>query len=129
MDAYERAAGIDFKCVLWVDDNERWIEYERAMLEAAGVSTVWVPSTERALELLTGNSFHTIISDMGRSEGPQEGFALLDAIRARGYQTPLIVYSGSDRSDHVRAVLDRGGQGATNDPSRLFELVMNEVSR
>ena len=39
MDAYERAAGIDFKCVLWVDDNERWIEYERAMLEAAGVST------------------------------------------------------------------------------------------
>ncbi len=129
MDAYERAAGVDFKCVLWVDDNERWIEHERAMLEAAGVSTVWVPSTERALELLTGNAFHTIISDMGRAEGPQEGFALLDAIRERGDQTPLIVYSGSDRPDHVRAVLDRGGQGATNDPSRLFELVMNEVSR
>lgn len=129
MDAYERAAGIDFKCVLWVDDNERWIEYERAMLEAAGVSTVWVPSTARALELLAGNTFHTIISDMGRTEGPQEGFALLNAIRERGDQTPLIVYSGSDRPDHVRAVLDRGGQGATNDPSRLFELVMNEVSR
>lgn len=128
IDVYNRVAGVDFKRVLWVDDNEEWIEHERAMLEAAGVSTVWVPSTARALELLTGNAFQAIISDMGRAEGSQEGFALLDAIRKRGDRTPLIVYSGSDRPDHVRAVLERGGQGATNDPSRLFELVMNEVS-
>ncbi|MBD8021136.1 response regulator [Brevibacterium gallinarum] len=129
IDAYDRAAGNSFKRVLWVDDNAKWIKHERAMLEAAGVSIVWVPSTARALELLAGNAFNVIISDMGRVEGPQEGFALLDAIRKRGDRTPLIVYSGSDRPDHVRAVLDRGGQGATNDPSRLFELVMNEVSR
>lgn len=128
IDVYNRVAGFDFKCVLWVDDNEEWVERERAMLEAAGVSAVWVPNTGRALELLTGNAFQAIISDVGRAEGPQEGFALLDAIRKRGDRTPLIVYSGSDRPDHARAVLDRGGQGATNDPSRLFELVMNEVS-
>lgn len=129
IDAYGRAAEVDVKRVLWVDDDEDSIVYERAMLKAAGVSTVWAPNTARALELLNGSAFQAIISDMGRVEGPQEGFALLDAIRERGDRTPLIVYSGSNRPDYVRAVLDRGGQGATNDPSRLFELVMNEVSR
>lgn len=129
MDAYGQVAGGDCKRVLWVDDNPKWIEHERAMLEAAGVSIVWVPSTALALELLAENSFQAIISDMGRVEGPEEGFVLLDAIRRSGDRTPLIVYSGSGHSDHVQAVLDRGGQGATNDPSRLFELVMTEVSR
>ncbi|WP_423446204.1 response regulator [Kocuria sp. KSNUG] len=128
-DVYGRFAGVDHKCVLWVDDNEDWIQAERTMLEAAGVSTVWAPNTECALELLTGNNFQAIISDMARDEGAQEGFTLLDAVRQRGDSTPFIVYSGIDSSDFARAIQDRGGQGATNDPSRLFELVMNELSR
>lgn len=127
-DAYDQVAVIGPRRVLWVDDNRDWIESERGMLEAAGVSTVWVPNTSRALDLLDGNVFQAVITDMGRDEGSREGFALLDAIRQRGDDTPLIVYSESNQPAYLQAVVDRGGQGATNDPSRLFELVMKEVA-
>lgn len=116
------------KQVLWVDDNVEWIQMEREALRAAGVSTVWTPSTQRALDLLTGNSFSVVVSDMERSEGEKEGYALLDAMRERGDDTPVIVYSSSRQPDHIAQVIDHGGQGATNDPTELFELVMRELS-
>lgn len=126
--AYDLFAATDPRRVLWVDDNRDWIDLERGMLEAAGVSTVWVPNTSRALDLLNGNDFQAVITDMNRAEGAREGFALLDAMRQRGDGTPLIVYSGLNATAQLHEVLDRGGQGATNDPSRLFELVIKEVS-
>lgn len=128
LDAYDPDHGMSARQVLWVDDNEDSIVFEREMLESAGVSSVWVPNTSRALELLGGNEFLAVISDMGRPEGDREGFALLDAMRRHGDDTPFIVYSGSDDPAHLHAVLDRYGQGATNDPSRLFELVMKQVA-
>jgi CheY-like chemotaxis protein len=112
--------------VLWVDDNVAWIAQERKTLEAAGVATTWVSNTERALGLLDGNSFRVVITDMGRAEGDREGYVLLDAMRGRANNTPLIVYSSSRQPDHVAEVLDHDGQGATNDPAELFELVMKE---
>ncbi|WP_176141303.1 response regulator [Agreia bicolorata] len=114
--------------VLWVDDNVGWIEQERKTVEAAGVATVWVPDTARALDLLEENSFNVVITDMRRPEGDREGLVLLDAMRARGDDTPVIVYSGTRRQDRVDEVLDHGGQGATNDPAELFELVMRELA-
>ena len=114
--------------VLWVDDNAGWIAQERKTLEAAGVATTWVSNTTWALGLLVGNSFSVVITDMGRAEGGREGYVLLDAMRHRGDNTPLIVYSSSRNPDHVAEVLDHGGQGATNDPAELFELVMNSLS-
>ena len=116
------------KQILWVDDNVEWIQMERETLEAAGVATVWAPSTQRALDLLTGNSFSVVVTDMKRSEGEKEGYALLEAMRARGDDTPVIVYSSSCHPDHIAQVVDHGGQGATNDPAELFELVMKELS-
>lgn len=81
------------KQILWVDDNVEWIQMERETLEAAGVATVWAPNTQRALDLLTGNSFSAVVTDMKRSEGEKEGYALLEAMRVRGDDTPVIVYS------------------------------------
>lgn len=127
LNAYNLATK-EVRQVLWVDDNSDFIDLERKTLEAAGVGTVWVSSTIRALEVLCGNSFGVVITDMARAEGEREGYVLLDAMRNRGDQTPLIVYSGSRRPDHVAQVLDHGGQGATNDPAELFGLVMKEFT-
>lgn len=114
--------------VLWVDDNKDWIDLERAVLAAAGIATVWVSSTSRALELLAGNSFQVVITDMGRAEGRREGYVLLDAMRERGDDTPVIVYSSSSVPAHVEEVFAHEGQGAASDPSLLFELVMGQLS-
>jgi hypothetical protein len=39
-------------------------------------------------EILEKKRFDAIISDMGRKEGPREGYVLLEALRAQGDQTP-----------------------------------------
>ncbi|MEW1707589.1 response regulator [Microbacterium sp. NPDC089190] len=115
------------KQILWVDDNVDWISLERDTLKAAGVSSVWVSNTERALSLLAGNSFSAVVTDMGRVEGDREGYVLLDAMRERGDNTPVIVYSTSRHPSHVAEVIDHGGQGATNNPFELFEIVMGAL--
>lgn len=129
MNAYAAVDPEGVKQILWVDDNIDWIGLERKALEAFGVATVWTPNTSSALELLTGNSFQVVITDMGRKEGPQEGYTLLDAMRKRKDNTPVIVYSSSSLPAHVAKVLAHGGQGATNDPGRLFELVLGQLAR
>ncbi|GGH38698.1 response regulator [Microbacterium album] len=118
------AARVSGARVLWVDDNPEWIQPEREALESAGVATVWVRDTALALQMLDGNSFHVVISDMGRPEGKRAGYDLLDSMRARGDDSPFIVYSSSREPEHLAEVLEHGGQGATNDPLELFELVM-----
>jgi len=110
--------------ILWVDDDPDSLKLERKAISAAGMATIWVSNTARALDLLEKNYFGLVITDMGRVEGHREGYALLDEMRHRGDKTPVVVYSGSDDPEHLRETLAHGGDGATNDPSRLFEYVM-----
>ena len=112
---------------LWVDDTPYSILYERDALELAGIATIWVGSTSDALNLLAGNKFDVVISDMGRHENSKAGYDLLESMRQKSDYTPFIVYSSSRLPEHVSEVLERGGRGATNDPAELFELVLKEV--
>lgn len=114
--------------VLWVDDDEASIECERAAFSRAGVVTVWVRDSDLALEVLNGNAFDAVISDMGRPEGDRAGYSLFEGIRKGGDPVPFFIYSGSRRPEHVAEARERGAQGATNDPGELFEIVLNEVT-
>ncbi len=114
--------------ILWVDDHRDWVQYERQVLAEMGILSVWVQNTTAAMGVLQGNDFAAVITDMGRAEGDREGFALLGAMRDAGMTNPVFVYSSSDRPEDIQAVLDSGGQGATNDPSRLFQLVVQELA-
>jgi hypothetical protein len=64
---------------------------------------------------------------MGRSEGPREGYVLLDALRSRGDQTPLFFYATSNAPEHKKETLEHGGQGCTNDAQELFQMVTKSV--
>ena len=65
----------------------------------------------------------------GRREGPREGYALLDALRARGDKTPLFFYAGSNKPEHKQETREHGGQGCTNDGQELFEMVTEIIFR
>lgn len=114
--------------VLWVDDVPGSIRHERDAFESAGAVTIWVGESESALGLLEGNNFDVVISDMRRAEDERAGYDLLDSLRREGHNIPFVVYSSSRHPEHVAEVLERGGQGATNDPVELFEVVLNEIS-
>lgn len=119
--------GTNNPLVVWVDDNPHNNIYERKALEAVGVRFVLSENTSEALRILSAESFGAVISDMGRREGPREGYRLLDALRARGDNTPLFFYTGSNAPEHRRETLEHGGQGCTNDGQELFEMVTKVI--
>jgi len=113
--------------VLWVDDRPTNNVYERQALESVGIKFTLAETTDVALQILAHRGFGAIISDMGRREGPREGYVLLDALRSHGNNTPLFFYAGSNAAEHKRETERHGGQGCTNDGQELFEMVTNVV--
>ena len=115
--------------ILWVDDRPIDNNFERQAFEAMGLEFTLVLTTDEAFKKLSQNKFATIISDMGRVEGPREGYVLLDRLRKEGDQTPLFFYTGSNEREHKLETSEHDGQGCTNNPQELFEMVIKAVIR
>jgi CheY-like chemotaxis protein len=113
--------------VLWVDDRPGNNVYERRAFESVGVEITLALSTNEALALITNNKYAAIISDMGRKEGGREGYVLLDSIRNRRDITPFFIYAGSNLPEHKIETSEHGGQGTTNNPQELFQMVMKAI--
>ncbi len=113
--------------ILWVDDRPDNNIHERAAFEAVGITFMLVESTNTALEALAHRKFGAIISDMGRREGPKEGYVLLDAIRKQNDRTPFFIYASSNAPEHKRETAQHGGQGCTNDAQELFQMVTSSL--
>jgi CheY-like chemotaxis protein len=109
--------------ILWVDDRPENNVYERQAMESMGLEFTLALSTDEALNVLSSRRFAAIISDMGRKEGPREGYKLLEALRAKDKTTPLFIYAGSSAPQHQREAALRGAQGSTNIAEDLVEMV------
>ena len=115
------------KQILWVDDRPENNVYERKTLESMGIQFTCVTSTQQALDVLSTRKFAAIISDMGRKEGPLEGFRLLEALRAKDKATPYFIYAGSNAPKHQREAALRGAQGTTNSAAELIDMVTRSL--
>jgi CheY-like chemotaxis protein len=113
--------------ILWVDDRPGNNTYERQAFEAIGLRFTLALSTAEAFERLAQAKFVAIISDMGRVEGPREGYVLLDRLRREGDNTPLFFYAASNEPEHKLETRKHGGQGCTNNAQELFEMVTRAV--
>ncbi len=113
--------------ILWVDDHPENNVYERTILEHYGLQFSLALNTEKALNLMHNNKFSLVISDMGRKEGNNEGYVLLEKIREFDENIPLIIYAGSKAPEHIKKTKDKGGQGCTNDPGELVDLVIKNL--
>ncbi len=109
--------------ILWVDDRPDNNVYERHAMESMGLEFTLAESTAEALRILSNRRFAAIISDMGRREGPREGYRLLEAVRAGGNTTPFFIYAGSNAPQHRREAALRGAQGTTNIAEDLVDMV------
>lgn len=117
------------RSILWVDDRPDNNIYERQAFEAFGISISLALSTREALQALRQHRFAVIISDMGRQEGPREGYVLLDQLRKDGNKTPLFFYAASNAPEHKRETLQHGGQGCTNSAEELYGYVMAALAQ
>jgi CheY-like chemotaxis protein len=114
--------------ILWVDDRPENNIYERKAFEAQGIEFSLALNTEEAIELINSNDYIAIISDMGRKEGPQEGYKLLDHIRKSKSNVPFFIYAGSSSPEHIKMARDRGAQGTTNRADELYKMVMDTIT-
>lgn len=114
--------------ILWVDDRPDNNEYERQVFESFGLTFDLALSTNEALERLGSSRYGAIISDMGRREGPREGYRLLDAVRASDAITPFFIYAGSNAPEHKREAAEHGAQGSTNMANELVDMVTQALS-
>lgn len=111
------------KTILWVDDRPQNNTEIREFFEGNGIEVIPALSTKQALNYLENNEVSVIISDMGRKEGPREGYVLLDTLRKNGNSTPFIIYAGSNSPEHLKETLKHGGQGNTNNAVELVDMV------
>lgn len=81
------------KTILWVDDRPENNVYVRNILEGMGLEIITALSTEQALMWIKHNDVAIIISDMGRKEGPREGYVLLDKLRSEGINIPFLIFA------------------------------------
>jgi CheY-like chemotaxis protein len=114
--------------ILWVDDRPDNNTYERQVFESLGLTFDLALSTDEALERLSSSRYGAIISDMGRREGPREGYRLLDAVRASDTITPFFIYAGSNAPEHKREAAEHGAQGSTNRANELVDMVTQALS-
>ncbi|MEU2600609.1 response regulator [Streptomyces hirsutus] len=110
--------------VLWVDDCPENNVNERRAFEAVGLQISLALSTDEALARTESQSFALIISDMGRREGPREGYVLLEKLRERGSTTPFLIYASADSQELRAEARRRGAQGSTNSAQVLFQTAM-----
>lgn len=113
--------------ILWVDDRPENNVYERKSFESQGFTFSLALSTDQALEILSDNKFAAVISDMGRKEGSQEGYVLLDKLRNAGDKTPFFIYAGSNSIEHKKMAIEKGAQGSTNIAQELYKMVMTKI--
>jgi CheY-like chemotaxis protein len=109
--------------ILWVDDRPVGNAHDRQVFESLGLTFDLALSTDEALERLSGSRYGAIISDMGRPDGPREGYRLLDAVRAFDTTTPFFIYAGSNAPAHKREAAEHRAQGSTDMANELVDLV------
>lgn len=113
--------------ILWVDDHPENNALVRQAFEALGIATDIALSTAQATETLKYRNFAAIVSDLGRKEGPNEGLTLLESLRAQGDHTPYFIYAGPRALQQAARITELGGNGSTNNPRELFEMVTRAV--
>lgn len=119
---------IQDSCVLWVDDRPGNNNFERQALEALGIRVDISTSTEDALARVRWHPYDLIISDMGRPPDARAGYTLLDALRARGDQTPYVIYASSRAPKHIAEARQHGAIGCTNSATELVEIVTKTLA-
>ncbi|MGR9235046.1 SAV_2336 N-terminal domain-related protein (plasmid) [Rhizobium leguminosarum] len=108
--------------LLWVDDRPGNNKTIARRFGSLGVDVVEELNTTAALAAFD-EQFDLVISDMGRKEGPREGFALIEALRSKGSEVPILIFAGryasspKNRNDTIIA----GAQLCTNNPQELYD--------
>lgn len=111
---------------LWVDDYPSNNLYERTMLASLGVAADVALDTEEAVYMTLHAGYDLILSDMNRGSNNRAGMDLLQRVRARGLDTPIVFYVGTIDQDRPTPA---GAFAITNRPDELMHYIFDLLER
>jgi CheY-like chemotaxis protein len=112
--------------VLVIDDDDSVAESLCAVLDAVGFRTRRAVDGNRALALLDAEKFDVVLTDIFMPE--LDGMEVIDAIRKRGLDIPIIVLTGRadwGEVDWLKIAYDLGANLAISKPIAPRDLVDN----
>jgi DNA-binding response OmpR family regulator len=115
--------------LLWVDDHPQNNVFEARFFENHRIAVHNVTGSADALRLLAMYDYDLVVSDMGRGEDRLAGLKLTGQMRARGDNTPLLIYTvrpdGAEAQQAQREmVADAGAQGVVVTPQDVRTVVL-----
>lgn len=115
--------------LLWVDDHPQNNIYEERFFEDRRIAVHAVTGSVDALRLLSMYDYTVVISDMGRGEDRLAGLRLVEQMRAREDETPVIIYTlrpdGEEAQKAQRhLVAEAGAQGVVVTPEDVRAVVL-----
>lgn len=113
--------------ILWVDDSPENNRLEERALKQLGVDIRVCLSTEEALLQLSREEFDLVITDLGRPGDHRAGYTLIDEMRKRGYDIPVVIYTARATAADKEEAVNRGAFERTASPGELIELVARAV--
>jgi len=100
--------------VLVVDDDEDVRKMLYKVIRSNGISADIAGSGEEALQKTENNRYDLILLDVNM--GGMDGFEVVEALRARGLQTPIIIVSGRKEDYDTLYGLDIGADDYVTKP-------------
>lgn len=103
-----------------VDDESSITDFMKAAIESYGYQTYVANSGEEALELFEQHSIDLVITDLAMPG--MHGFELMEKLRAKSPDIPIIVFTILDTKETMREAMKRGAFDFLTKPLLLTEL-------
>ena len=107
--------------ILVVDDEKIVLESCQAVLEEAGFEVVLLPSAYKALKAMNNEDFSLLLIDVKMPE--HDGMHLMQEVKKRWPETPVIVMSGYYTADTISEALRMGAATFIAKPFEPEELI------
>ena len=111
---------------LVVDDQPDACEVIRRMLEKRDAHIVTAASADEALSVIGEYRPHVVLCDIGMPE--KDGYAFVEALRARGDQTPAVAVTAFARAEDRERALSAGYQAHVSKPVVEAQLLATVAS-
>lgn len=112
--------------ILIVDDDPIVLHSCVRILQTEDFGIVTATRVKEALEILENMTFSLILLDIKMPE--EDGLALIQKTREKGYNIPIMVMSGFPTSDTIRSSLESGAHTFISKPFTPEEL-LEEINK
>jgi DNA-binding response OmpR family regulator len=94
--------------ILVIEDETRMLELLRKGLYEHDFAVMTAADGETGLEIATAHEFDAIVLDVGLPR--MDGYGMMQALRARGRATPVLMLTARDKEDDIIRGLDLGAR-------------------